>query len=299
MRDAARGPEEEGGIVHLVGAGPGDPGLLTVRGLSLLRRADAVVHDRLVDLSLLDEAPEEAERIDVGKAPGRHTVSQREINEQLVALAQRGLRVVRLKGGDPFVFGRGGEECEALAAAGILFEVVPGVSSALAVPAVAGIPLTHRGLAGSFTVVTGHRACAGEDDPGALDWELLVRSETLVVLMGVQHLPRIARKLLEHGRPAETPLAAIHAGTTPSQTLVSGSLADFVDPEGPASRLRSPATIVIGPVAALAQTLAPLASPSAIDLSTFAVPATIHEPDDDPGAAIADPYGVPPWENRQ
>lgn len=248
-------PSRAGGVVHLVGAGPGDPGLLTVKGLSLLRRAEAVVHDRLIDFSLLDEAPEGAERIDVGKAPGRPSHSQVEINRLLVALGRRGLRVVRLKGGDPFVFGRGGEECEALARAGVPFEVVPGVSSAIAAPACAGIPLTHRGLAGSFTVVTGHR-CG--DDPAALDWPLLARTETLVVLMGVAHLPEIARRLIEHGRPAETPVAAIHAGTTPAQAVVAGTLAEFLPSSGGslASRLRSPATIVVGAVAALAGALA-------------------------------------------
>src|SRR5437773_1243683 len=147
--------------VALVGAGPGDPGLMTVRGLALLRRADVVVYDRLVDPRLLDEARPDAIRVFVGKASGAHTLPQREINALLVRHAGRGRRVVRLKGGDPFVFGRGGEEAEALAAAGIPFEVVPGVSSAVAVPAYAGIPLTHRGVASSFAVVTGHR-CASE-----------------------------------------------------------------------------------------------------------------------------------------
>lgn len=271
------------GIVHLVGAGPGDPGLLTVKGLALLRRADAVVHDRLIDLALLDEAPEAAQRIDVGKAPGRHSCSQGEINDLLVALGRRGLRVVRLKGGDPFVFGRGGEECEALAAAGVPFEVVPGVSSAIAAPACAGIPLTHRGLAGSFTVVTGHR-CG--DDPAALDWPHLARTETLVILMGVANLPEIARRLIEHGRPAETPVAAIHAGSTPAQSVVSGTLADFAAPPppgSPASRLRAPATIVVGAVAALAQTLGPLAGPAEVVLSDLA---EIGGPPGLPGAPV-------------
>jgi uroporphyrin-III C-methyltransferase len=278
------------GIVHLVGAGPGDPGLLTVKGLTLLRRADAVVHDRLIDLALLDEAPEAAQRIDVGKAPGRHSRGQGEINDLLVALGRRGLRVVRLKGGDPFVFGRGGEECEALAAAGVPFEVVPGVSSALAAPACAGIPLTHRGLAGSFTVVTGHRC--GED-PAALDWPHLARAETLVVLMGVAQLPEIARRLIEHGRPAETPVAAIHAGSTPAQSVVSGTLADFAAPPvsgrvaGPSARLRAPATIVVGAVAALAQTLA---STAFLGGSTEVVLSEI-----DGITEIGGPTGPPAW----
>ena len=253
------------GIVHLVGAGPGDPGLLTVKGLSLLRRAGAVVRDRLVDASLLDEAPEGALLVDVGKAPGRRSPSQEEINALLVTLAREGRRVVRLKGGDPFVFGRGGEECAALAAAGIPYEVVPGVSSAVAGPACAGIPLTHRGLAGSFTVVTGHR-CG--DDPAALDWPALARAETLVVLMGVAHLPEIARHLLEEGRAAETPVAAVHAASTPAQQVVSGRLADFATPGGLAARVRAPATIVVGPVAALAYAAASPAGAS-FDLTAF------------------------------
>jgi uroporphyrin-III C-methyltransferase len=251
MRD-----DDARGIVHLVGAGPGDPGLLTVKGLTLLRRAGAVVHDRLVDASLLDEAPEGALLCDVGKAPGRKSPSQEEINALLVNLAREGRRVVRLKGGDPFVFGRGGEECAALAAAGIPYEVVPGVSSAIAAPACAGIPLTHRGMAGSFTVVTGHR-CG--DDPTALDWPALARAETLVVLMGVAHLPEIARCLIAEGRGADTPVAAIHAASTPAQSVVTGTLAGFLAPGALASRVRAPATLVIGAVAALALAVVPTA----------------------------------------
>ena len=166
------------GKVYLVGAGPGDPGLITVRGLTYLRQAQVVVYDRLIHPALLDEASPSAECINVGKAPGRHTVPQVEINALLIAKAGEGKIVVRLKGGDPFVFGRGGEECRALAEAGVPFEVVPGVSSALAVPAYAGIPVTHRAYASAFTVITGHTC--GPDGP-RLDWETLSKAETLVV----------------------------------------------------------------------------------------------------------------------
>jgi uroporphyrin-III C-methyltransferase len=188
------------GHVALVGAGPGDPELMTVRGLVLLRRAEVVVHDRLVDPRLLDEAPADALRIFAGKASGAHVLSQERINALLVAHARQGRRVVRLKGGDPFVFGRGGEEADALAAAGVDYEVVPGVSSAIAVPAYAGIPVTQRGIASSFAVVTGH-----EDEEKAretVDWQKLATAvDTLVVLMGARTLPRIAMALLAGGRP--------------------------------------------------------------------------------------------------
>jgi len=170
------------GVVALVGAGPGDPGLMTVRGLALLRRAEVVIYDRLVDPRLLAEAPR-ARRVFAGKASGDHALPQERINALLVMHARRGRRVVRLKGGDPFVFGRGGEEAEALAAAGVPFEIVPGVSAAVAAPAYAGIPLTHRGVASSFAVVTGHEGC-GKTRAG-VDWARLATAvDTLVVLMG-------------------------------------------------------------------------------------------------------------------
>src|SRR5215813_5249767 len=196
--------------VALVGAGPGDPGLMTVRGLALLRRADVIVYDRLVDPRLLDEARPDALRVFAGKASGRHTMDQRHINALLVRHASRGRRVVRLKGGDPFVFGRGGEEAEALAAAGIPCEVVPGVSSAVAVPAYAGIPVTHRGLASSFAVITGHHETTFGPlldgfPPGAL---------TLVVLMGLGQRARIAERLLARGWTSDTPAAVIIGAAT-------------------------------------------------------------------------------------
>ncbi|MBI3067226.1 MAG: uroporphyrinogen-III C-methyltransferase, partial [Deltaproteobacteria bacterium] len=182
------------GNVYLVGAGPGDAGLMTVRGLELLRRAEVVVYDQLVNPSLLEEASFAAERIFVGKQAGRHCIAQAEINEVLIHYARLGRLVVRLKGGDPFVFGRGGEEAEALAHAGIPFEIVPGVSSAVAVPAYAGIPLTHRKFASSFAVVTGHEARKAQD---AVDWAKLATAvDTLVILMGLNNLPIIVTKLL-------------------------------------------------------------------------------------------------------
>src|SRR5437016_11016345 len=204
------------GHVWLVGAGPGDPGLMTVRGLEALRGADVVVYDRLINPTLLDEAPADAIRIYAGKLTESHGLSQEDINVLLIAHARLGRLVVRLKGGDPFVFGRGGEEAEALAAAGIPFDVVPGVSAAVAVPAYAGIPLTHRRLSSSFAVVTGH------DDPekrrAPVDWAALATAvDTLVVLMGQTQLARIVRELIAHGRPPDTPVALISNGTTASQ----------------------------------------------------------------------------------
>ena len=236
------------GTVGLVGAGPGDPGLMTVRGLELLRRAQVVVYDRLVDPRLLDEAPR-ARRIYAGKASGHHALPQERINALLIMHAKRGRRVVRLKGGDPFVFGRGGEEAEALANARVPFEIVPGVSSAVAVPAYAGIPVTHRGVASSFTVVTGHGS--GPDGESNVDWARLARpADTLVVLMGLESLPRIARALMTNGRPSSTPVALVRWGTTSAQETVTGTLADIAV-WAARVRLEPPVVIVIGEVVAL------------------------------------------------
>jgi uroporphyrinogen III methyltransferase/synthase len=235
------------GTVYLVGAGPGDPGLLTVRGLELLRQAEVVIYDRLVNPALLEETPPEAVRIFAGKLAGIHSLPQEQINDLLIAQARRGRRVVRLKGGDPFVFGRGGEEAEALAAAGIPFEVVPGVSSAVAVPAYAGIPLTHRRLSSSFAVITGHEdACK---DELSLDWSRLATAvDTLVVLMGARTLPRIVTELLAHGRSPETPVALIRWGTTEAQQTITGTLADILQE---AAALQPPVVAVIGDVVGL------------------------------------------------
>ncbi len=230
--------------VHLVGAGPGDPGLITVRGAELLARADVVVHDRLVTPALLDLVPPSALVVDVGKGPGIAR-RQQEITELLVEHGRRGATVVRLKGGDPFVFGRGGEEVEALVAAGVPVEVVPGVSAAIAAPAAAGVPVTHRGLSTSVTVVTGH---GGGDGDGDVDWpSLAAAGGTLVVLMGVETRASVARALVAGGRDPGTPVAVVQWGTTGRQRTVRTTLAalDRVD-------VAAPSAIVVGPVAALA-----------------------------------------------
>ncbi len=241
------------GTVYLVGAGPGDPGLLTIRGRDLLRTADVVVYDRLVNPRILDEAPARALRIFAGKLTGSHPLPQEQINDLLVAHARRGRRVVRLKGGDPFVFGRGGEEAEVLAEAGIPFEVVPGVSSVVAVPAYAGIPLTHRKLSSSFAVITGHEdACKGAP---AVDWGRLATAvDTLVILMGVRTLPQTVATLLAHGRSRATPVALIRWGTTSAQETVVGVLADIVA-KARAASLEPPVIAVVGDVVTLREQL--------------------------------------------
>jgi uroporphyrinogen III methyltransferase/synthase len=229
--------------VYLVGAGPGDPGLLTVRGAEVLRAADLVVHDRLADASLLDLAPPAARRIDVGKAPGG-PVHQDEINDLLVREGRAGRAVVRLKGGDPFVFGRGGEEVLALKSAGVAFEVVPGVTSAVAAPAYAGVPVTHRGLSTSFTVVTGHSRHAVDRET---NWEALAAAGgTIVILMGVAHRDVIAARLVAAGLAPDTPVLAVRWGTRPEQRSVRVRL----DQLG-ATPLEPPVTLVIGTVAGL------------------------------------------------
>ncbi|MGI8710832.1 MAG: uroporphyrinogen-III C-methyltransferase [Acidimicrobiales bacterium] len=230
--------------VYLVGAGPGDPGLLTVRGAEVLARADVVVHDRLSAAELLDLAPAAAERIDVGKAPGRHRLGQEQINALLVDRGRADQTVVRLKGGDPFVFARGSEEAHALADAEVAYEVVPGVTSALAVPAYAGIPVTQRFSSTSFTVVTGHEdPTSGE---GTVDWSALARTGgTLVILMGVSRWGEIARALQAGGLAPSTPAAAVRWGTRPDQQTIRATLATLAD-----HRLASPSVIVVGGVAA-------------------------------------------------
>ena len=237
------------GRVVLVGAGPGDPGLLTLRGREVLAEAEVVVYDALLGPRLLDFAPPEAERIDVGKRAGKPAPSQEAIHRILIDRAQKGRRVVRLKGGDPFVFGRGGEEALALAEAGIDFEVVPGITSAVAAAAYAGIPLTHRKLASGVALVTGHEA--DDKSESALDWDALARWKgTLVFYMGVANFPTIAANLIAHGLGAETPAAVIHWGTTPRQKVVMGTLRAL--PEAAAAAdLKPPALIVIGAVVAL------------------------------------------------
>lgn len=234
--------------VALVGAGPGDPGLLTVRGAELLRDAEAVVYDRLASPVLLDLAPVDAERIFVGKAPGDVAMTQDEINNTLVRLGNEGKRVVRLKGGDPFVFGRGGEEAQALEDAGIDVDIVPGITSAISAPAYAGIPVTHRGLSTHVTVVTGHEdPTKGRTD---VDWEALAAAGgTLVILMGVGRLEEIARRLVAGGCAASTPVAAVTRGTRPDQESRRTTLGEVADAGIPG--LSPPSVIVVGAVAGL------------------------------------------------
>jgi uroporphyrin-III C-methyltransferase len=237
------------GMVYLVGGGPGDPGLLTLRGLECLQSADVVVHDRLANNQLLTHAPQ-AELIDVGKLPDNHPIPQPQINALLVDKAREGKTVVRLKGGDPFMFGRGGEEAQALAEAGIRFEIVPGVTSAIAVPAYAGIPVTQRGLASSVAFITGHSA---DSEPLELNWQGLAQGvDTLVFLMGVKSLPVITNALMEAGRPSDTPVAVIEHGTLPLQKVVVGTLTDIQEK---AMHLRPPSIILIGEVVNLRDTL--------------------------------------------
>lgn len=236
------------GKAYLVGAGPGRADLITVRGLRLLRQADVVIYDRLIAQELLDEVDPGAELIFVGKQPHLHTLSQDAINRLLVDRVRRGQTVVRLKGGDPFVFGRGGEEALALRLAGLPFEIVPGVSSALAVPAYAGVPVTQRGVATNFAVVTGHECDDTGDD--VTDWAALARIPTLVILMGVGHIAQIRQALLDAGRAANTPAIAISQGTTDQQRSVRATLAHL--PAAIAEHaITSPAVIVIGEVAGL------------------------------------------------
>jgi uroporphyrin-III C-methyltransferase len=245
------------GFVSLVGAGPGDPELITVRGLRRLRLAQAVVYDRLVSAELLDDCNPTAELYDVGKEPGRGGDRQAEINGLLVRLARQGKQVVRLKGGDPLVFGRGGEEALALARAGIAFEIVPGVSSALAGPAAAGIPVTHRGRAASVTIATGHARGDGSVD---YDWDAFARlSGTLVFLMAVETLEEIVANLLAHGRPPDEPAAIVQSATLPGQRAVFASLATIA-PVARSAGIRSPAVLVIGPTVDLAASIGALVS---------------------------------------
>jgi uroporphyrin-III C-methyltransferase len=257
-------PPTNPGLVSIVGAGPGDPELITVKGLARIRTADVVAYDRLAPSALLDHCRADAELIYVGKhagPDGRPHVPQRAIEELLICRARAGLRVVRLKGGDPFVFGRGGEEGLALRRAGIPFEIVPGVSAAVAVPAYAGVPLTHRGLSSSFVVVTGHGA--GENGEPEVDWPRLgIASDTLVVLMGVERLEKITGLLLRSGRPAGTPALIVERGTTEAQRSVQGTLGSIAG-QARSAGVKPPATLVVGEVVRLREALAWLPETSA------------------------------------
>ncbi|WP_459615262.1 siroheme synthase CysG [Bordetella sp. 2513F-2] len=254
LEAALRRPEAPPeGSVALVGAGPGDPGLLTLKALRALNEADVILHDRLVSPDVLALARRDAERIAVGKLPGEnHDATQARIHALMTEHARAGRRVVRLKGGDAFIFGRGGEELEHLRGADIRYEVVPGITAALACAAYAGIPLTHRGLAQSVRLITAH--CQKDED--TLDWPGLARpGQTLAFYMGVSELERLGARLVDHGRPADTPYALVENGSRPEQRVIAGTLATLAA-DARAGAVRSPALLIVGEVAALADRLA-------------------------------------------
>lgn len=237
------------GAVYLVGAGPGDPELLTLRAHRLLQSADVIVHDRLVSDEILDLARRDAEMIYVGKAPGAHAMPQEDINTLLIRLGRQGKQVARLKGGDPFVFGRGGEEMLAIEAAGLPCHIVPGITAAAGIGAATGIPLTHRGLAQNVTFITGH----AQDGAADADWAALARGDrTIVVYMGLAALPRITRQLLDHGLGTDVPVAVIEKGTTPDQRVIADTLGKIADAVHDAE-IAGPALTIIGEVAAFAR----------------------------------------------
>jgi len=236
--------------VHLLGAGPGDIELMTVKSLRLIKEAQVIIYDRLANPDILKEAPKDCEFIDVGKTDGRHPVKQPEINEIIYQCSLKYENVVRLKGGDPFVFGRGGEEALYLKERGIKFDIIPGITSAISVPAYAGIPVTQRGVVSSFRVITGHEA------PGKavsqIDWNSFKTDETLVFLMGLHNLDKISSKLIEAGKSKDYPVAVISKGTTKDQKVVVGTLEDIVQK---AKDLETPALIVVGEVVNLREEL--------------------------------------------
>ena len=258
------------GNVALVGGGPGDAGLITVLGRRLLAEADVVVTDKLAPRSLLAELDPDVEVIDAGKRPHAHNLTQAQINELIVGRALAGQRVVRLKGGDPFVFGRGGEEALACVAAGVPFQVVPGVTSAIAVPAYAGIPVTHRGITQDFSVVSAH---LDPSQPGAtVDWDALARGNgTLVLLMAVAHLDAVAAELVKRGRDAATPVAVISDGTTPQQQVLTSTLGRVAADAG-AAGIRPPAVVVIGDVVRLRELLGPQQQAAELGPADLATP---------------------------
>ncbi len=263
-RQARGGPSgAPGGFVHLVGAGPGDPELLTLKAARLLGEAEVCVYDHLVGGGVLALLGPGAERLYVGKERSNHTLPQHEINALLVALARAGRRVVRLKGGDPFVFGRGGEEAQALAAAGVAYEIVPGITAACGIAAATRIPLTHRDCAHALTFVTGHL----RDGTMNLDWASLARpGQTVVVYMGLAGLPELARQLVAHGLPASTPAAVIQDGTLPTQRVVRGTLATL-PAQAAGAGLAPPTLVVVGEVVSIADTLASVAPAAGYSLA--------------------------------
>ena len=262
---AERGDEEvlapatRSGIVYLVGAGPGDAGLITARGLALLRAAQVVLYDGLVGRELLDYIPVGATALCVGKHGHGAFMPQEEIDRLMIVHAQSGKRVVRLKGGDPFVFGRGAEEAETLRRAGVRFEIVPGVSSAIAAAAAANIPVTHRDLASGFAVVTGHECRAGAGEGSDIDWSAVAKMPTVVVLMGLRALSEVTERLIAHGMKWDTPAAVVSNATRAEQRCVTGTLANIVEHAGSA-RIEQPATLIVGEVVRMRARLA--AAPS-------------------------------------
>lgn len=236
------------GKVYLVGAGPGDPELITVKGLRCLQKADVILYDRLVNPELLQYAKEGAQLVYCGKLPQYHTMKQETINHFLVKYAKKGYQVVRLKGGDPFVFGRGGEEAEECVRHGVPFEIVPGITAGIAASAYAGIPVTHRSLSRSFAFITGHQAGDVEADH---QWSHLAKGvDTICVYMGVSHLPFIAKQLIEHGKSPETPIALVHWGTLSDQKTVVGTL-ETIEERVKTAEISNPSMIVIGEVVRL------------------------------------------------
>lgn len=239
--------------VYIVGAGPGDVELLTVKALRVIREADVILYDRLINEDILNEARADAELVFCGKLPGKHAMIQEHIHAQLVEYALRGKVVVRLKGGDPFVFGRGAEEAEVVAAANIPFEIIPGITSGIAAAAYAGIPVTHRDYGSSFAIVTGHMK-EGKDD--SIKWESLATGiDTVAIYMGVQNLPYIVKQLTTHGRAVDTPVALIHWGTYDKQRTVTGTLENIeciVEEE----RIANPSIILVGEVVKLREKIA-------------------------------------------
>jgi uroporphyrin-III C-methyltransferase len=240
------------GTVYLVGAGPGDPKLITVRGKELLEEADVIVYDRLVNPQLLDDSNPDAVRIYCGKLPDKHSIPQEEINTMLVDYAKAGKNVVRLKGGDPGIFGRVGEEAAYCAEHGIDYEIIPGITSGLSAPLYAGIPVTHREVSSSVAIVTGHQKAEPSQD---LNWQqLATATDTLIIYMGVKNLPYLRQKLLQYGRAASTPVALIRWGTLGNQQVLTGTLED-IDERVRQTEFQSPAIIVIGEVVRLREKL--------------------------------------------